>query len=148
MIDTPEQRRMKINDSRKLAASDWAGSAQFDREEDHWPHKFADNYLDFAAGEMRAWLHSLGMRWFPVVGWAERGGGFAHDLALEVAKEKFAATAVILVHGLEDDLVTEESKKRQEELLLELGKPLNLLTFSGGHELDPEMVERIINQGF
>jgi predicted esterase len=76
------------------------------------------------------------------------GGGFAHDLALEVAKEKFAATAVILVHGLEDDLATEESKKRQEELLLELGKPLNLLTFSGGHELDSEMVERIINQGF
>ena len=76
------------------------------------------------------------------------GGGFAHDLALEVAKEKFAATAVILVHGLEDELVTEESKKRQEELLLELGKPLNLLTFSGGHELDSEMVERIINQGF
>ena len=55
---------------------------------------------------------------------------------------------MILVHGLEDDLVTEESKKRQEALLLELGKPLNLLTFSGGHELDPEMVERIINQGF
>ena len=76
------------------------------------------------------------------------GGGFAHDLALEVAKEKFAATEVILVHGLEDELVTEESKKRQEELLLELGKPLNLLTFSGGHELDPQTVERIINQGF
>jgi predicted esterase len=76
------------------------------------------------------------------------GGGFAHDLALEVAKEKFASTEVILVHGLEDELVTEESKKRQEELLLELGKPLNLVTFSGGHEIDPKTVERIINQGF
>ncbi len=76
------------------------------------------------------------------------GGGFAHDLVLELAKEKIASTEVILVHGLEDELVTEESKKRQEELLLELGKPLKLLTFSGGHELDPQMVERIINQGF
>jgi predicted esterase len=76
------------------------------------------------------------------------GGGFAHDLALEVAKEKFASTEVILVHGLEDELITEESKKRQEELLLELGKPLKLLTFSGGHEIDPQTVERIINQGF
>ncbi len=27
---------------------------------------------------MRPWLHSLGMRWFPVVGWAERGGSFAN----------------------------------------------------------------------
>jgi hypothetical protein len=26
---------------------------------------------------MRAWLSGLGMRWFPVVGWAERGGGSA-----------------------------------------------------------------------
>ncbi len=76
------------------------------------------------------------------------GGGFAHDLVLEVAKEKFASTEVILVHGLEDELVTEESKKRQEELLLELGKPLNLVTFSGGHEIDSKTVERIINQGF
>lgn len=76
------------------------------------------------------------------------GGGFAHDLVLEVAKEKFASTEVILVHGLKDELVTEESKKRQETLLLELGKPLNLLTFSGGHEIDPKTVERIINQGF
>ena len=76
------------------------------------------------------------------------GGGFAHDLELEVAKEKFASTEVILVHGLKDELVNEESKKRQEALLFELGKPLNLLTFSGGHEIDPQMVERIINQGF
>ncbi len=76
------------------------------------------------------------------------GGGFAHDLVIEVAKEKFAATAVILIHGLEDELVTEESKKRQEELLLELGKPLKHMSFSGGHELDSLTLEKIINQGF
>ncbi|MEM7301337.1 MAG: FAD-binding dehydrogenase [Pseudomonadota bacterium] len=77
MIDTPEQRRMKISDSIALARNDWLGSAQFDRPEDHWPHKVAEAYLEFAAGEMRPWLSGLGMRWFPVVGWAERGGSFA-----------------------------------------------------------------------
>ena len=77
MVDTPEQRRMRIKDSRELAALDWMGSAQFDRDEDYWPRKTADAYLDFANGEMRPWLHSLGMRWFPIVGWAERGGSFA-----------------------------------------------------------------------
>lgn len=77
MIDTPEQRRMRIRDSRDLAASDWVGSAGFDREVDHWPRRVADAYLDFAAGEMRTWLHQMGMRWFPVVGWAERGGSLA-----------------------------------------------------------------------
>lgn len=78
MIDTPEQRRMRVRDSLALATNDWMGSAQFDRPEDHWPREWANAYLDFAAGEMRPWLHSLGMRWFPVVGWAERGGSFAN----------------------------------------------------------------------
>ena len=78
MIDTPEQRRMGIRDSHALATNDWQGSAGFDRDEDRWPREWADAYLDFAAGEMRSWLHGLGMRWFPVVGWAERGGSFAN----------------------------------------------------------------------
>ncbi|KPB01813.1 FAD-binding dehydrogenase [Ahrensia marina] len=77
LIDTPEQRRMGIKDSRELAMQDWLGSAQFDRPEDYWPKKWAEAYVDFAAGEMRPWLHAMGMRWFPIVGWAERGGGFA-----------------------------------------------------------------------
>ncbi len=78
MVDTPEQRRMRIADSLALATTDWMGSAGFDRSEDHWPRQWASAYLDFAAGEMRPWLHGLGMRWFPVVGWAERGGALAH----------------------------------------------------------------------
>lgn len=77
MVDTPEQRRMGIRDSRDLALRDWLGSAQFDREEDALPRAWAEAYVDFAAGEMRPWLHAMGLRWFPVVGWAERGGGFA-----------------------------------------------------------------------
>jgi predicted oxidoreductase len=74
LVDSPEQRRMGIKDSHALALEDWMGTAGFDREEDHWPRKWAEAFVGFAAGEMRPWLHQLGMRWFPVVGWAERGG--------------------------------------------------------------------------
>jgi uncharacterized protein len=73
-VDSPEQRRMGVRDSHALALSDWMGTASFDRAEDHWPRQWAQAYVDFAAGEKRAWLHGMGMRWFPVVGWAERGG--------------------------------------------------------------------------
>ena len=72
MVDTPEQRRLRIRDSRDLAGADWAGSAGFDRDSDANPKAWAKAYLDFAAGPMRGYLHGLGMRWFPVVGWAER----------------------------------------------------------------------------
>jgi uncharacterized protein len=73
-VDSPEQRRMRIRDSYDLALQDWLGSAGFDREEDLWPRKWAEAYVGFAAGEKRAWLRAKGMRWFPIVGWAERGG--------------------------------------------------------------------------
>jgi predicted oxidoreductase len=76
-VDSPEQRRLRIRDNIALARQDWFGSAGFDRPEDHWPRLWAEAYLDFASGEKRAWLHAMGMRWFPVVGWAERGGGLA-----------------------------------------------------------------------
>ncbi|WP_066042784.1 FAD-binding dehydrogenase [Herbiconiux solani] len=74
LIDSPEQRRMRVKDSLDLARQDWIGTAGFDRPEDHWGEAWAEAYLQFAAGEKRAWLHSLGVRFFPVVGWAERGG--------------------------------------------------------------------------
>jgi predicted oxidoreductase len=74
LVDSPEQRRMGVHDSLELAKQDWFGSAGFDREEDEWPRRWAEAYLEFAAGEKRAWLHEKGVRFFPVVGWAERGG--------------------------------------------------------------------------
>lgn len=73
-VNSPEQRRMRIKDSHALALQDWMGTAGFDRAEDHWPRRWAEAYVDFAAGEKRSWLHRQGVRFFPVVGWAERGG--------------------------------------------------------------------------
>jgi predicted oxidoreductase len=68
---------MGVTDSLALARQDWFGSAGFDRTEDRWPQRWAEAYLQFAAGEKRAWLHEKGVRFFPVVGWAERGDGTA-----------------------------------------------------------------------
>jgi len=74
MVDTPEQRRLGVKDSRDLALRDWTKYAGFDRDDDAWPRRWATAYVDFASGEMRPWLHRKGMRWFPLVQWAERAG--------------------------------------------------------------------------
>jgi len=74
LVDSPEQRRLGIRDSRDLAWEDWLGTAGFDREEDHWPRRWAEAYVDWASGAKREWLRELGITFFPVVGWAERGG--------------------------------------------------------------------------
>lgn len=79
LVDSPEQRRMGIKDSKELAWQDWLGTAGFDREddEDYWGKKWAESYVDFATEEKRTWLYEKGIRIFPVVGWAERGGYLA-----------------------------------------------------------------------
>jgi predicted oxidoreductase len=77
IVDSPEQRRLGVRDSFDLAWGDWLGSAGFDREEDSWPRRWAEAYVGWAAGEKRSWLRQMGHRIFPIVGWAERGGGNA-----------------------------------------------------------------------
>jgi predicted oxidoreductase len=72
LVNSPEQRRLGVRDSFDLAMRDWIGTAGFDRTEDHWPRRWAEAYVAWAAGEKRAWLRSLGIGFFPIVGWAER----------------------------------------------------------------------------
>jgi predicted oxidoreductase len=74
LVDSPEQRRMGVRDSYDLAWQDWQGTAGFDRPEDLWPARWAEAYVQFAAGEKRAWMHERGIRFLPNPGWAERGG--------------------------------------------------------------------------
>lgn len=77
MVDTAEQRLMGVHDSLDLTLQDWFGSALFDRPQDFWPRRWAEAYVNFAAGEKRSWLRQMGHRVFPVVGWAKRGDGRA-----------------------------------------------------------------------
>lgn len=75
LVGSPEQRRLGVHDSAELALADWFGSAQFaDDGSDRWGRAWAEGFVDFAAGELRSWLHAQGVRWFPLVQWAERGG--------------------------------------------------------------------------
>ncbi|WP_149202676.1 FAD-binding dehydrogenase [Actinotalea subterranea] len=76
LVDSPEQRRLGVRDSAELAMADWLGSAAFDPDDpwDAHPRAWAQAFVDFAAGEMRPWLHARGVRFFPAVQWAERGG--------------------------------------------------------------------------
>jgi predicted oxidoreductase len=74
LVNSPEQRRLGVRDSQERALKDWMVTAGFDRPEDRWPRKWAEAYIAFAAGEKRSWLRAQGIRFFPIVGWAERGG--------------------------------------------------------------------------
>jgi len=130
LVDSPEQRRMGIRDSLDLARQDWAGTAGFDREEDLWPRRWAEAYLDFAAGEKRAWLRERGVRFFPVVGWAERGGYIATGHGNSVPRFHIVwGTGPALLEpflravrtGVEQGRVTLAFRHRVDELVVEAG---------------------------
>lgn len=74
LVDSPYQRRLGITDSADLAWADWLGSAAFEQPGDHWPRRWAEAFVEFAAGQQYRWLRDLGVTWFPIVQWAERGG--------------------------------------------------------------------------
>lgn len=82
LVDTPMQRRLGVKDSFDLAWQDWQGSAGWDRldgelPEDEWAAQWGRAYVEFAAGEKRPWLEEQGVKFTPLVGWAERGSGTA-----------------------------------------------------------------------
>jgi len=131
LVDSPEQRRLGIKDSRELAWQDWLGTAGFDRDdEDYWGKKWARAYVDFAAGEKRDWLHAQGVRFFPVVGWAERGGHLAEGHGNSVPRFHIVwGTGPGIVKPFEDKmrvamergLVDYRPRHRVDELLIDNG---------------------------
>jgi predicted oxidoreductase len=72
MVDSPEQRRSRVRDSERLALEDWLRIAELGAEE-QWPRRWAEQYVTRARDEVGGWLRELGVRFFPVVNWAERG---------------------------------------------------------------------------
>ncbi|NNC10858.1 FAD-binding dehydrogenase [Planctomonas sp. JC2975] len=147
LIDSPEQRRMGVHDSLELARQDWFGTAGFDREEDAWPRKWAEAYLEFAAGEKREWLRSKGVKLFPVVGWAERGSGTAggHGNSVPRFHITWGTGPGILkpfidrVHrGVNEGVATIAHRRRVDELVVEDGRVVGVR----GSVLKPDDVER------
>lgn len=130
LVDTPEQRRLGVKDSHDLARQDWYASAEFDRDEDENGREWAEAYLAWAVGEKRDWLRSKGIRFFPVVGWAERGGYTATGHGNSVPRfhivwgtgpailEPFIAT---IRAGVEQGLVELKFRHRVDELLVRDG---------------------------
>ncbi|WP_022881021.1 FAD-binding dehydrogenase [Gryllotalpicola ginsengisoli] len=131
LVDSPEQRRLGVHDSLELARQDWFGSAGFDREEDAWPRRWAEAYLEFAAGEKRAWLREKGIRIFPLVGWAERGGSSAgghgnsvprFHIAWGTGPGVIAPFAERIMAAARAGLLTLRHRHRVDELIVEQGR--------------------------
>jgi len=71
-VDTPQQRKLGINDTPELAWSDWQSFADFGSG-DEWPRRWARTYVERSTELIFDWLSGHGISFLPVVNWAERG---------------------------------------------------------------------------
>lgn len=86
LVNSPEQRRLGVKDSFELAWKDWQHAAGFDRldDADVFAVQWARRYVEFATYTKYDYLKRKGIKFFPVVGWAERGamlpGGYGNSV--------------------------------------------------------------------
>lgn len=152
LVDSPEQRRLRVRDSLELAWSDWCGSAQWDRldgehPQDEWGRRWARAYVEWAAGGKREWLREKGIRLTPMVGWAERGDGRADGHGNSVPRFHVAwGTGTGVSRPFVDAALEAESRglltffhrHRVDELVVTGG----VVTGVRGCELAPDEAER------
>lgn len=72
LVGTPLQKRMGIDDTPAIALQDWHSFAQFS-DEDYWPRKWAEYYVENSNERVYHWLVNHGLKFFPAVNWVERG---------------------------------------------------------------------------
>ena len=72
LVDSPEQRRQKLQDSPELALTDWLAFGEISAQ-DALPHAWAEAYVGRCRAEVGDWLRAGGIRFFPVPNWVERG---------------------------------------------------------------------------
>ncbi len=72
LVGTPLQKRSGVHDTPEIALSDWHSFAGFS-DDDVWPRKWAEIYVNRCLPDVYHWLKDRGIRFFPVVNWVERG---------------------------------------------------------------------------
>lgn len=110
-----------------------------------YTHKPTVHVLGFSQGAATAtrWASHWKGKIDTLVLWA---GGFALDLDLGEAREAFSETKLVVALGDQDELITSENIQKQDLLISSLGKEVQRLSYPGGHELEPKLMEKIINR--
>ncbi|SIS48810.1 alpha/beta hydrolase [Belliella pelovolcani] len=100
--------------------------------------------LGFSQGAATAsrWASQIGYPVDKLILW---GGGFAHDLKWDGFEEKFQQTRLYVVLGNQDEFITPESIKKQEELIRVINIEVEKVTYSGGHDLHYPTLKKLID---
>lgn len=71
-VDSKHQRKAGIKDSTALAMEDWFSFAEYEPGE-VWGPRWAEQFIHFTTPHVYEWLRNIGINFFPVIHWVERG---------------------------------------------------------------------------
>lgn len=109
-----------------------------------WKETPRINVLGFSQGAATAtrWASRWPGSVNKLVLWA---GGFAHDMNINDAKNKFSTSELTLVLGDQDEFLTPKNIDLQQRLVKKLELKVKTLHFNGGHEFDQETLKKVMD---
>ena len=141
LVDTPEQRRQKVQDSVDLALQDWLAFGEIDanahldpQHPQHWPRRWAEHYLQDSGQYVYQWLKQRGIGFLPMPLWVERGMGTGSKGALRGN----SVPRWHVVWGTGHELASQLAKRllahpQRKRLTLKFGHKVSDLIISNGH---------------
>jgi predicted esterase len=100
--------------------------------------------LGFSQGAATAsrWVSQIPVKLDTLILW---GGGFAHDIKIESAGDALRETKTFVVLGRQDEFVTVESIKKQEELIEKMKLNVEKHYYDGGHDLNLSVLTGLLD---
>lgn len=107
-----------------------------------FPENLKLNLLGFSQGgaTVSRWLPAANVIFNRLILWS---AAFPEDMNFEVSAAALAETNIVMVAGSEDEMIPKEMPARQYELLRSYGLTPQLVSFTGGHKMDPEILRQL-----
>ena len=107
-----------------------------------FPENMKINLLGLSQGGATVcrWLAAATVSFDRLILWS---AAFPEDMNFEFSLAALEKTNIVMVAGLEDELLPKEMPARQYELLRSYGLTPQLVSFEGGHQMDAEILRSL-----
>ncbi|KAA9340627.1 alpha/beta hydrolase [Adhaeribacter soli] len=114
----------------------------FESLKPEFPADLKVNILGFSQGGATVcrWLTAGKIPCTRLILWA---AAFPEDMNFDFSLEMLKQTNIVMVYGTEDELISKEMPEKQYELLRSYGITPQLVSFTGGHKLDAEILRQL-----
>ncbi|WP_299455749.1 phospholipase [uncultured Microscilla sp.] len=112
-------------------------------QQDAFPEKAKSLVLGFSQGVATVvrWVYEQKISFDHLVMWA---GGFPPDVDFSKTQTVLANKSLSFVYGLQDELITAKQFETERQRMLEKQISPKVVTFEGKHELNGEILQRLI----